>query len=192
MLWITYNGEIYNFPELRRELAGKGHRFVSETRHRSRPASVRRGRAGCVKRLNGMFAFAICDIRSGTPSVFMARDHFGMKPFYYARQGKRFAFASEIKALLQVPGIDAELDPRSAASISDISVGARSRNHVSRDSETSCGTLRDRFARAKLKIERYWDLTFPPADAAFAAVGGGIGGRDSGAVSAFSGSPDDQ
>src|SRR6202140_20838 len=60
-----------------------------------------------------MFAFAICDLRSATPTLFVARDHFGVKPFYYFHDGQRFAFASEIKALLQIPEIEAELDPES-------------------------------------------------------------------------------
>jgi len=65
----------------------------------------------CVKHLIGDFAFAIWDER--LQRLFCARDHFGVKPFYYFHGGDRFAFASEVKALLQVPGIEAELDPQS-------------------------------------------------------------------------------
>src|SRR5205807_6532807 len=112
-VWITYNGEIYNFKELRRELESKGHCFASHTDTEVIVHLYEEEGADCVKRLNGMFAFAICDLRSGTPTLFMARDHFGVKPFYYAHNGRRFAFASEIKALLQVPGIEVEIDPKS-------------------------------------------------------------------------------
>src|ERR1700733_2969576 len=95
-LWITYNGEIYNFAELRRELQSKGHSFVSNTDTEVILHLYEQEGPECVKRLNGMFAFAICDLRSGAPSLFMARDHFGVKPFYYFHSSKSFAFASEI------------------------------------------------------------------------------------------------
>ena len=93
-VWITYNGEIYNFAELRRELIGKGHRFASDTDTEVIVHLYEEEGPDCVKRLNGMFAFAICDFRSGEPIVFVARDHFGVKPFYYSHQGRRFAFAA--------------------------------------------------------------------------------------------------
>ncbi len=110
-VWITYNGEIYNFAELRRELESKGHRFASHTDTEVVLHLYEEEGPDCVRRLNGMFAFAICDLRSAAPTLFIARDHFGIKPFYYFHDAKKFAFASEIKALLQVPGIEAELDP---------------------------------------------------------------------------------
>ncbi len=79
-LLITYNGEVYNFAELRRELQAKGYRFFSDT---DTEVVLHLYEPDCVKRLNGIFAFAICDMRSGSPVLFMARDHFGVKPFYY-------------------------------------------------------------------------------------------------------------
>jgi len=112
-VWITYNGEIYNFAALRGELESKGHRFASHTDTEVIIHLYEEEGPDCVKRLNGMFAFAICDLRSATPTLFVARDHFGIKPFYYFHDGQRFAFASEIKALLQIPEIEAKLDPAS-------------------------------------------------------------------------------
>ncbi len=109
-VWITYNGEIYNFAELRRELQSKGHHFASNTDTEVVIHLYEQEGENCVQRLNGMFAFAICDLRSGRPELFLARDHFGVKPFYYAQRGRKLAFASEVKALLHVPGIDAEID----------------------------------------------------------------------------------
>ena len=75
-LWITYNGEIYNFAELRRELESKGHRFTSHTDTEVVLRLYEQEGPACVKRLNGMFAFAICDLRGSTPLLFVARDHF--------------------------------------------------------------------------------------------------------------------
>jgi asparagine synthase (glutamine-hydrolysing) len=161
-VWITYNGEIYNFAELRREFELKGHRFNSHTDTEVLLHLYEQEGSDCVKRLNGMFAFAICDLRSGTPTLFMARDHFGVKPFYYFHEGKRFAFASEIKALLQVPGIEAELDPASLHQyltflwVPDPKTMFRS---ILKLPAGHYATLRN----GELKITQYWDLTFPPA-----------------------------
>jgi asparagine synthase (glutamine-hydrolysing) len=162
-LWITYNGEIYNFAELRRELEAKGHRFVSHTDTEVILHLYEQEGADCVKRLNGMFAFAICDLRSGTPTLFMARDHFGVKPFYYFHQGDRFAFASEIKALLQVPGIDAELDPESLHQYLTFLWVPDPKTMFRRILKLPAGhyaILRD----GELRLTQYWDLTFPAAD----------------------------
>jgi asparagine synthase (glutamine-hydrolysing) len=159
-VWITYNGEIYNFADLRRELQSKGHNFTSHTDTEVIIHLYEEEGPDCVKRLNGMFAFAICDLRSGTPTLFMARDHFGVKPFYYFHQGGRFAFASEIKALLQVPGIEAELDPASLHQyltflwVPDPKTMFRS---ILKLPAGHYATLRN----GELKITQYWDLTFP-------------------------------
>src|SRR5437763_8005134 len=109
-LWITYNGEIYNFRALRAELESKCHRFFSNTDTEVVLHLYEEEGPDSVRRLNGMFAFAICDLRGSLPTIFLARDHFGVKPLYYSQQGSRLAFASEVKALLQVPGIQAEMD----------------------------------------------------------------------------------
>jgi asparagine synthase (glutamine-hydrolysing) len=162
-LWITYNGEIYNFAELRSELEGKGHSFVSHTDTEVILHLYEQEGPDCVKRLNGMFAFAICDLRSGTPTLFMARDHFGVKPFYYFHEGQRFAFASEVKALLQVPGIDAELDPGSLHQYLTFLWVPDPKTMFQRILKLPAGhyaILRD----GELKLTQYWDLTFPAAD----------------------------
>lgn len=99
--WITYNGAVYNAPELRQELRRLGHEFRSASDTEVVLASYRQWGADCLPRLNGMFAFAIWDPAQET--VFCARDRFGIKPFYYRSDGARFQFASEIKALLCDP-----------------------------------------------------------------------------------------
>jgi asparagine synthase (glutamine-hydrolysing) len=165
-LWITYNGEIYNFRELRLELKGKGHQFVSESDTEVVLHLYEEDGPDCVRRLNGMFAFAVCDLRSGTPSLFVARDHFGVKPFYYTHRGHRFAFASEIKALLQVPGVDAELDPEALHQYLTFlwvpDPGTMFRG-IQKLPAGHYGVFRD----GQLELTKYWDLTFPSADASY-------------------------
>ncbi len=162
-VWITYNGEIYNFAELRRELESKGHRFASHTDTEVIIHLYEQEGPDCVKRLNGMFAFAICDLRSTTPILFVARDHFGVKPFYYFHDAERFAFASEIKALLQIPEIEAELDPEALHQYLTFLWVPDPKTMFRRIVKLPAGhyaTLRN----GELKVTQYWDLTFPPAD----------------------------
>jgi asparagine synthase (glutamine-hydrolysing) len=101
-LWITYNGEVYNAPELRQELIAQGHHFRSSSDTEVVLAAYQQWGRACLDRFNGMFAFAIWDERE--QALFGARDRFGIKPFYYRQDSSRFLFASEIKALLCDPG----------------------------------------------------------------------------------------
>jgi len=95
--WITYNGEVYNYLELRAELEAAGERFLSGTDSEVILTAYRRWGHECLSRFNGMFAFAIWDGRRR--ELFCARDRFGVKPFYYQFDGGSFAFASEARAL---------------------------------------------------------------------------------------------
>ena len=109
-VWITYNGEIYNFSDLRSELEGKGYRFRSRSDTEVVLNLYIEEGVECVHRLNGMFAFGICDLRDVAPLLFLARDHFGIKPLYYCHRGRSLAFASEVKALLEFPDCPREPD----------------------------------------------------------------------------------
>jgi asparagine synthase (glutamine-hydrolysing) len=166
-LWITYNGEIYNFRELRQELRAKGHRFVSESDTEIVLRLYEEEGPDCVNRLNGMFAFAICDLRPGTPSLFVARDHFGVKPFYYAHHDDRFAFASEIKALLQVPGINAEIDSQALHQYLTF-LWVPDPGTMFRGIQKLPAGHYGVFRNGQLKLTKYWDLSFPSADASYA------------------------
>ena len=97
-LVITYNGEIYNFKEIKKDLEVKGHRFRSNTDTEVILYAYQEYGSECIKLLNGIFAFAIWD--SKNKSLFLARDHVGIKPLYYYFDNKRLIFASEIKAIL--------------------------------------------------------------------------------------------
>ncbi|HEX7781113.1 MAG TPA: hypothetical protein VF424_17820, partial [Vicinamibacterales bacterium] len=92
-IWITYNGEIYNYKELAWELRSRGHRFASTGDTEVLLHAYLEWGSGCLERLNGMFAFAVWDRRRG--ELFCARDRFGVKPFYYTVIGGRLRFASE-------------------------------------------------------------------------------------------------
>jgi asparagine synthase (glutamine-hydrolysing) len=109
---IVYNGEIYNARELRQELEAAGERFTTD--HSDTEVLLRllmREREACLGRLNGMFAFAFYDAVERT--ILCARDRIGIKPLYYVQSGSRFAFASELKALLRLPFVDRDIDRQS-------------------------------------------------------------------------------
>ncbi|MBI3518518.1 MAG: asparagine synthase (glutamine-hydrolyzing) [Bacteroidetes bacterium] len=97
--WITFNGEIYNYVELREELRNKGHVFVTQTDTEVVLEAYKEWGCGCLQKFNGMFAFALWDKKSN--QVFCARDRAGVKPFYFSNTEQCFAFASEYKAFLK-------------------------------------------------------------------------------------------
>ena len=107
-VWITFNGEIYNFQGLRDELESLGHQFHSRTDTEVIVHAYEQWGTDCVRRLRGMFAFAIWDQRHRR--LFAARDRVGKKPFFYTVQGSRFLFSSELQGLLAYPDVPREVD----------------------------------------------------------------------------------
>ena len=110
---VVYNGEIYNSPELRRELEAKGRRFRTRTDTEVLVHLYDEVGIDFLNRLNGMFAFALYDRRRDR--LILARDRFGVKPLFYAYQNGRLSFASELKALRALPDFDTRLDPEALA-----------------------------------------------------------------------------
>src|SRR3954462_5890832 len=108
-VWIVFNGEIYNFKELRVELESAGHRFYTATDTEVIVHAYEQWGKGAISRLRGMFGLAIWDTRSRT--LLVARDRIGIKPLYYATVNGRFYFGSELKSLLEAPDLPRELDP---------------------------------------------------------------------------------
>ena len=160
--WITYNGELYNFRELRAELEGEGERFRSACDTEVLLAMWARHGPAALERLNGIFAFAIWDAERR--ELFLARDKLGVKPLYYAVHDGVFSFASEIKALLHAL-------PRP-------SMNRRALTEYLTflwvpDPETMFeGVLTlpaghwARFSAAGFEIREYWDMSFAPGDGA--------------------------
>jgi len=107
--WLVHNGEIYNFLELRDELTARGHTLRTGTDTEVILAAFSEWGVDCVRRLNGIWAFALWDAER--QRLLLARDRFGIKPLYYAVHGTTFAFASELKALLAMPEISREPEP---------------------------------------------------------------------------------
>ncbi len=107
-VWIVFNGEIYNYLELREELKQKGFKFITNTDTEVLLNSYIEWGTDCVNKFNGMWAFAILDLRKNI--LFLSRDRFGVKPLYYYKDSDYFAFASEIKALLKCPFIKREVN----------------------------------------------------------------------------------
>jgi asparagine synthase (glutamine-hydrolysing) len=108
-LWIVYNGEVFNYPELRLELQKQGHRFKTGTDTEVLVHLYEQYGKECLSMLNGQFAFALWDSRK--KELFLARDRVGIRPLYYHQSGNRFSFASEIKALFVDPSIPRDIDP---------------------------------------------------------------------------------
>jgi asparagine synthase (glutamine-hydrolysing) len=108
--YLVFNGEIYNYLELRAELEGLGHLFRSHSDTEVLLHAYARWGWRTLPRLVGMFAFAVLDVWSRT--LFLARDFFGIKPLYYAATAGGFTFASEIKALLGLPGVKRRVNPQ--------------------------------------------------------------------------------
>jgi len=108
-VWIVFNGEIYNYRELRHELEAAGHRFYTSTDTETIVHAYEQWGAAAIPRLRGMFGLAIWNTRKR--ELLVARDRIGIKPMYYATAGGRLYFGSELKSLLQAPDLPRDLDP---------------------------------------------------------------------------------
>lgn len=152
-LQVVFNGEIYNFIELRKELEAAGHVFRTRSDTEVIVHAYEQWGPGCVRRFNGMFSFALWDCVAG--EVFLARDHLGIKPLYYALVGERLIFASEIKALLQVPGCPREPDLEALADLFTFRYVPSPKTLFKGIFKLSPGHLM-RATRKDIVIDRYW------------------------------------
>lgn len=121
-VWVSANAEIYNFRELRSDLESLGHAFASATDVEVLVHGYEEwGMDGLLRRLRGMFAFALYDARRhARPTLYLVRDRFGIKPLYYARRGTALVFASELRALVASGEVAPELDPHALESFLEL------------------------------------------------------------------------
>lgn len=156
---IVFNGEIYNYAEIKAELIAKGHRFSSNSDTETIIHAYEEWGKQCVNRLRGMFAFALWDAKART--LFLARDRVGKKPLFYARYGDQFKFASEMKSLLVDPDLDRTIDEEALAAyflFSYIPAPLTIYQNIRKLLPGHTLTVRD----GRVTIERYWDLFFEP------------------------------
>jgi asparagine synthase (glutamine-hydrolysing) len=153
-LWITYNGEVYNYRDIRRDLESQGYRFRSQTDTEVVMAAYARWGVRCLDRFVGMFAFAIWD--ETRKRLFLARDRLGKKPLYYASYAGRFAFASELKALLADREFPRDIDP-DAVSLYLRYGYVPAPYSIFRAARKLPGGHFAVFENGHLKVERYWD-----------------------------------
>lgn len=154
-IWVVFNGEIYNFQELRKELEGHGHRFYTHTDTEVIVHLYEEFGENCAHKLRGMFAFAVYDERKDL--LLLVRDRLGKKPLHYALQNERFLFASEIKAILAVAPELATIDNQ----------GLLQYMHFGYipDPATSFESIRKlppghhlTFKNGEIRVQQYWDL----------------------------------
>jgi asparagine synthase (glutamine-hydrolysing) len=157
-LWITFNGEIYNYRELRESLT-KRHEFRTQSDTEVLLHLYEEQGESCVASLRGMFAFAIYDDRRQT--LFLARDHLGQKPLYYYHNDQEFAFASEIKALLALRPELSELDAEALYEYLTIRIIAAPRSMFKKIRKLPPAHYLT-FEAGKVGIQRYWNLRYEP------------------------------
>jgi asparagine synthase (glutamine-hydrolysing) len=152
---LVFNGEIYNFRELRRELEGRGHRFVSDCDSEVVLRGYEEWGTAAVERFVGMFAFAIWDARR--QRLVLARDRLGIKPLYYHQSAGQLAFASEVKALLALPEVERRLDPDALARYLTFLWVPEPDTLLAGVRQLEAGTVAV-YEAGELRIERYWDV----------------------------------
>lgn len=153
-VWITFNGEIYNYQDLRRELSTCGYTFRSRSDTEVLLAAYETWGERCLERLNGMFAFAIYDARSRR--LFAARDRLGIKPFYYHHNGTLLVFASEIKAVLACAQVPRRPDFLALTTPARFQIPPFTGfDGILKLPPGHCLT----FADGRLEVRRYWNLT---------------------------------
>lgn len=158
-VWITYNGEVYNFLELRGELERQGVVFRSRTDTEVILALYERYGMDCVSRLRGMFAFAIWDGRNR--SLFLARDRLGKKPLFYYYDHDKFLFASEPKAILQDPTVPSQADPLAIhhyLAFGYVPSPLSAFQGFHKLPPAHYAVVQD----GKVRVERYWELRYGP------------------------------
>ena len=158
-VWISFNGEIYNFQDLIRELEQKGHQFRTKSDTEAIVHAYEEWGPKAVERLRGMFAFAIWD--ENKQELFLARDRVGKKPLYYLNDPKRFVFGSEIKAILAMPDVSRNIDYTGLYDYLSLLYIPAPKTIFKSIRKLPAGHWA-LVTTDSIKIESYWDLSFYP------------------------------
>ncbi len=156
-VWVTYNGEIYNFAELRDELLRHGHTFASRSDSEVIVHAYEEWGERCVDRFNGMFAYALWDGRE--ERLLLVRDRLGVKPLFYYLDEDKLLFASEIKAILQYPQVDTALDSSAVYDYFSLNYVPAPKTPFARVRVVPPGHWLAVHGR-RMKLVRYWDIAF--------------------------------
>jgi asparagine synthase (glutamine-hydrolysing) len=162
-IWVVFNGEIYNFPDLRSELESRGHRFYTHTDTEVIVHLYEDFGAECVRKLRGMFAFAVYDERQR--SLLLARDRLGIKPLHYAFVGRRLLFGSEIKTILAAAPELKEVNPEGLLQYFYFGYVPDPQTAFKRIRKLAPGHILE-LAGSRVSVRQYWDLppygAYPP------------------------------
>ncbi|MFQ5645597.1 MAG: asparagine synthase (glutamine-hydrolyzing) [bacterium] len=158
-LWIVFNGEIYNYRDLKKELEKKGHRFYTDSDTETIVHLYEEYGRECVKRLRGMFAFALWDDKRR--EIFIARDRLGIKPLYYAEVDGKFLFGSEIKSLLQYTGLKPRLNEPALDRYLSFRYVPGPETCFKKIKKLQAGHFLC-YREGGLRIGQYWDIHFEP------------------------------
>lgn len=156
---VVFNGEIYNFQDLREDLISRGHQFATRSDTETILHAYEQWGESCVEHLRGMFAFAVWDSKERT--LFLARDRFGVKPLFYAEHNGKFCFASEMKAILADDGFPRQMDEIALTSYFALSYIPEDMTIFQNIRKLLPGhtlTLKN----GEIRLKKYWDLHFNP------------------------------
>jgi asparagine synthase (glutamine-hydrolysing) len=159
-VWVVFNGEIYNYRDLRDDLIARGHQFQTASDTETIVHLYEQYGADCVQHLRGMFTFAIWDRR--LRRLLVARDRLGIKPLYFAQRGPRLYFASEVKCLLQVPEIDGRLSWRAIAHLFSFLSTPDDESIIAGVKKLKPGHRLLAAPHRHVDVQPYWTLRFQP------------------------------
>jgi asparagine synthase (glutamine-hydrolysing) len=163
-VWIVFNGEIYNYKQLRNLLESRGHQLRTSSDTETIVHLYEDFGARCVEHLRGMFAFAVWDTRQRT--MLLARDRLGIKPLYYAARNGELVFASELKPLLHYDGTDRSLSWEAVGHLFTFMATPPDQSIVRGISKLEPARVAIATANHAPRIERYWDVAFEPDESA--------------------------
>jgi asparagine synthase (glutamine-hydrolysing) len=159
-VWVVFNGEIYNFRDLRRQLEARGHVFYTRTDTEVIPHLYEEYGAECVDSLRGMFGFALWDARRRR--LLLARDRLGVKPLYWTQAKGQLIFASELKAILQLPVVERRINWGSLNHLFTFLTTPGRESIIEGVHKLEPGHVLEASAEVGVRVNRYWALRFEP------------------------------